>query len=223
MIQNNLLDLLRLLVFIWSSSPTKPYTKLSQVLVSFTNDQLIHQKSDHGSMDNFVKMSTIKLMSNMPQGIKPFSDTHWYPICLLEKAHKVPRKRIFSRLYMGIGILLYMDFSFWNDHHHYINLSPAKASTNYKKLHLCFDQMCPVISSTLISSNKNSTHISSSPLPSIPNFKPNIQSRSTLPNKSALPDIHSPTISILVHSTEKLITQDIVSCLHTSNPLNMFW
>ena len=56
-IQWNLLDYLYLSLYTQKKSMTRPFPFLSQPLVPSTNDQIIHQKFDHGNMFTIVKMA----------------------------------------------------------------------------------------------------------------------------------------------------------------------
>ena len=79
------------------------------------NNQLIHQRFDHQSMEHIIKMKHGKIMNRLRTHITKFHDEYSYPICLLTKATKMKQNKTApSRLNHKKGELLCMNYSLWN-------------------------------------------------------------------------------------------------------------
>ena len=99
---------------LFSSRMTNTPT-VATIYTSGLNNQLIHQRFDHRSMDHIIKMKERKMMNGLPTNITKFHDEYTCPICILTKATKIKRNKTTpSRLYHQKGELLCMDYSFWN-------------------------------------------------------------------------------------------------------------
>ena len=112
--QHNNLDFVSLPIMHFSANMTKQPT-IANLYTNGLNNQLVHQKFDHRSMDHILQMKKNNMMTGLPSNITKFHDEYSCPICLLTKATKIRRnKTTTSRLQHKKGELLSMDYSFWN-------------------------------------------------------------------------------------------------------------
>ena len=80
-------------------SKTIQQTTVANMYTKGINNQLIHQRFDHRSMNNILEMKKGNMMKGLPANITKFHDEYKCPICLLTKATKMKHnKTVPSRL-----------------------------------------------------------------------------------------------------------------------------
>ena len=94
----NNLDFISIPITHFSSTMIKTPT-VANMYTKGINNQLIHQRFDHRSMNNILEMKKGNMMNGLPANITTFHDEYKCPICLLTKTTKMKRnKTVPSRL-----------------------------------------------------------------------------------------------------------------------------
>ena len=110
---HNNLDYIRLPILHLSSDAINQPT-LANLFQHGNNEQLIHQKFDHRSVDMIIQMQKQNMMQGMPTNIKKFHPDYKCPIFLLTNATKVPQVKHREKDHYKPGKFFCLDYFFWN-------------------------------------------------------------------------------------------------------------
>ena len=87
---------------------------ISSITQQYSNNQYIHQKFDHRSMQMILDMKRNHLIEGLPSDISKFHNNYHCPICQIANATKVSTHKTSNRPKMNPGEWFCLDFSFWN-------------------------------------------------------------------------------------------------------------